>query len=183
MILKSTLITLSFSIAYFSSSRCSSKVIIVTNKYFFHFHFNMKQYLLKLDDNEAIVRFVYLISPAHRKFGNPHKSIWVIKPKEEFGCFCYSIQNGWIEEDDAWGYLLDANSKFVVIGEGVNGEDLKIARFKSDPNAEQWHGYPCNYMANSYDVPPETILKKWVSTGTINKAKMSKIQRCLSCNL
>lgn len=143
----------------------------------------MKQYLLEIDDNETIVRFVYLVSPAHRKFGNPHKSIWAIKPKEEFACFCSSIQNGWIDEDDAWGYLLDANSKFVIIVVGVNGEDLKIARFKTEPNAKQWHGYPCNYMANSYDVPPETILKKWVSTGTITKAKMSKIQHCLSCNL
>lgn len=144
------------------------------------YNLNMKNYYLKIDDNTTIV---YLISPAHRKFGNPHKSIWIITPIKEFNCFCGTMQSGWVEVDDAWGHLLDANSKFVVVGIGVNGEELKIARFKNDPSAKQWHGYPCNYMANSYDVPPETILKRWVLTGVINKAKMSKIQHCLSCNL
>lgn len=140
----------------------------------------MKKYLLKIDDTTTIV---YLISPAHRKTGNPHKSVWTVSFDNEFGCFCHSYTNGWVEADNAWGYSLDANSKFVLLGVGVNGEELKLARFRKDPTATQWHGYPCNYMANSYDVPPETILKKWVLTGAINKAKMSKIQHCLSCNL
>lgn len=140
----------------------------------------MKEYLFKIDENTTVT---YLISPTHRKAGNSHKSVWIISFDDEFGCFCFSYSNGWIESDDAWGYYLDKNSQLVILGIGVNKEELKLARFKKDPIAAQWHGYPCNYMANSYDVPPETILKKWVLKGAITKAKMSKIQRCLSCNL
>ena len=125
----------------------------------------------------------YLSSPKHRQIGNPHKSIWIVTPDEEFKCFKHTYENKWVVENEAWGFVLNANEKFTVLGQGLNNEELKIAKFKKDPNATEWHGYPCNYMANTYDVPSDIVLKKWVELHRITKAKMSKIQQTLSCNL
>ena len=137
------------------------------------------QYQFKYKQNTI----TYSASPKHRQVGNPHKSIWIVTPIEEFGCFKYTYDNQWVVNNEAWGFLLDANGKFIVLGHGLNQEELKIAKFKKDPNAVEWHGYPCNYMVNTYDVPSDTILKKWVNLHKISKAKMAKIQKTLSCNL
>ena len=139
------------------------------------------QFTYQIEFNDETV--TYLVSPKHRERGNPHKSIWIITPVEEFDCFCFTLQNDLVENDEAWGFLLDANDTIRVIGVGLNDEELKIAKFKKDPSAVVWHGYPCNYMANVYDVPSDTVLKKWVALNRISKAKMSKIQHNLSCSL
>lgn len=141
------------------------------------------QFDYKKDESTNTETVVYLSSPKHRQVGNPHKSIWIIIPGEEFGCFKYTYENEWVVENEAWGFLLDSNDKFVLLGMGLNNEELKIAKFKKDPNTTEWHGYPCNYMANTYDVPADSVLKKWVDLHRITKAKMSKIQQALSCNL
>lgn len=125
----------------------------------------------------------YLVSPKHREKNNPHKSIWILSPDGEFGCFKFTYENAWVENNEAWGFLLDENKKIVVLGVGLDDEELKIAKFKKAPNAIEWHGYPCNYMANSYDVPSDIVMKKWVTAKIITKAKMSKIQHNLSCSL
>lgn len=125
----------------------------------------------------------YLVSPKHREKNNPHKSVWIVSPDEEFDCFKYTYTNDWVENNEAWGFLIDGNNKLRVIGIGLNDEELKIAKFKNKNNSVEWHGYPCNYMANTYDVPSDAVMKKWVEQNRITKAKMSKIQRNLSCNL
>ena len=125
----------------------------------------------------------YYVNPQHRKKGNPNKSIWIVKPNEEFECFQFTYMNRWVVVNEAWGFLLDKTNKFVKLGTGQNNEELKIAKFKKDPTKKEWHGYPCNYMTKTQDIPFETILKTWVDEQYITKAKMSKIQHQLLCNL
>ena len=134
-------------------------------------------------DDEGNVILYYLVSDKHRQRGNPNKSVWIVSPNEEYGCFEFTYENNWIEDNDAWGYLSDGSNHLVVLGQGIDGEQLQIARFKKDPNAAEWHGYPCNYIANTNDVPPVKIIQKWVDKKAITKAKMSKIQRGIACNL
>lgn len=136
-------------------------------------------YQLNLKDEKV----TYLVSPKHREKNNPHKSVWIISPDDEFGCFKFTYENVWVENNEAWGFLLNENNKLIVLGVGLDDEELKIAKFKKDPNAIEWHGYPCNFMANSYDVPSDNVMKKWVTAKIITKAKMSKIQHNLSCSL
>lgn len=125
----------------------------------------------------------YLVSPKHREKDNPHKSVWIISHDEEFGCFKYTYKNDWVVNNEAWGFLLDADDKLRVVGIGLNDEELKIAKFKKDPNSVEWHGYPCNFFVNTYDVPSEAVMKMWVAQKRISKAKMSKIQRNTPCSL
>lgn len=139
------------------------------------------QFRYQLKHNEEVVN--YLVSPKHREIGNPHKSIWIIVPAEEFACFKYTYENDWKDGNEAWGFLLDQKERLIVLGKGLKDEELQLAKFKKDPKASEWHGYPCNYMANTYDVPPDAVLKKWVELHRISKAKMSKIQHNLSCSL
>lgn len=138
-------------------------------------------YEKKNDKGEIILD--YHVSDKHRQWGNPNKSIWTVSPDMEYGCFDFTYQNNWIEDNSAWGFLLDGSPHWVLLGKGIDGEELQIARFRKDPNAAEWHGYPCNYIANTYDVPPVSIMREWVEMNVITKAKMSKIQHGIPCNL
>lgn len=126
---------------------------------------------------------LYYVNPQHRISGNPNKSVWIVKPNEEFDCFHFTYKNRWVVVNDAWGFLLNKTNNFVQLGIGQNNEELKIAKFKKNPTKEEWHGYPCNYMTKTQDIPSDTILKMWVDQKYIKKSKMSKIQRQLLCNL
>lgn len=133
--------------------------------------------------NDKGIQIMYSVNPQHRDPGNPNKSIWIVKPPVEIDCFLFTYNKGWVDECSAWGFLPDANAKLIELGIGTNNEILKLARFRKDPNAEEWHGYPCNYAAKIHDVPADTIMKDWVAQNYITKAKMFKIQHCLLCNL
>lgn len=137
----------------------------------------------EMKDNNGKVILFYLVSDKHRQWGNPNKSIWTVLPKEEYHCFQFTYQNNWIEVNDAWGYLPGGGKHLKILGRGINGEKLQLARFRRDPNATEWHGYPCNYISNTYDIPSTSIMKQWVEKKVITKAKMSKIQQGIACNL
>lgn len=126
---------------------------------------------------------IYNVNPQHRVRGNPNKSIWIVAPDVEFACFKYTFENQWVDGNDAWGFLRDENKKMVLLGSGQNNEELKLAKFKKYPTADEWHGYPCNYLTKSQDVPTDKVLRDWVEKRYISKAKMNKIQHQLVCVL
>ena len=125
----------------------------------------------------------YNVNPQHREKDNPNKSIWIVKPDVEYACFKFTYEKEWVVENEAWGFLLNEKKDFVLIGLSQENEELKIAKFKKNPNAAEWHGYPCNYMAKKQDVPSDTVMKAWVDAQYMTKAKMSKIQHQFLCNL
>lgn len=135
----------------------------------------------RLDYNNEIV--IYNVNPQHRVRGNPNKSIWVVTPEVEYSCFKFTYEKGWVDDNEAWGFLTQDNKKLLLLGIGQDDEELKLAKFRKDPNSAEWHGYPCNYMAKSQDVPSCKVMIEWVKKKFITKAKMNKIQHQLVCNL
>ena len=124
----------------------------------------------------------YLISSQHRRRGNPNKCRWTITLEEEVECFIQSIDSNWIDGAFAWG-LHFVNDTIDVLGLNNDDEDLKLAKFINSDGTIIYHGYPADYINRSQDRPTNNILKMWVNSGHITKAKMTKINRGYSCNL
>ena len=124
----------------------------------------------------------YIISSQHRRQGNPNKSIWTISFNEEVECFIQAINQEWKNGSKAWG-LQFINNALQSIGINNNRQELKLAIFVDGSKINVWHGYPADYLQNSHDRPTTRILKNWVDSGYITKAKMSKIRLGQSCNL
>ena len=89
------------------------------------------QFQYQIED--AGVTITYNVNPQHREKNNPNKSIWIVKPDVEFDCFKFTYEKDWVVDDEAWGFLLNDQKKFVLIGLGQDDEELKIAKFKKNP--------------------------------------------------
>jgi len=124
----------------------------------------------------------YIISSQHRRKGNPNKSIWTITFDEEVHCFIQALSKNWKTVNEAWGIKL-LNGVLQVVGKNHNRQELKLAKFVDGANTNVWHGYPADYMNKAQDRPATDILKVWVNSGFLTKAKMSKIRLGQSCNL
>jgi len=136
----------------------------------------------KIDLTGQSVTSNYIISSQHRRVGNPNKSIWTISFEDEVTCFVHTITNKWKIGPDAWGIKVIGDI-LQVVGLNNDKQELKIARFVDGTNTDIWHGYPADYMRKSKDRPSTAVLKSWVKSGFITKAKMSKIRTGQSCNL
>lgn len=124
----------------------------------------------------------YYISSQHRRKGNPKKSRWTITYDEEVDCFIQSMIKEWKDEKKAWG--LKASNKVIdIVGMNDDNDSLMLAKFIVGPGRDTWHGYPADYVNRAQDRPTNTILKMWVDDGYITKAKMTKINRGISCDL
>lgn len=133
-------------------------------------------------DLMAITTGNYIISSQHRRRGNPNKSIWTITFEEEVDCFIQALSGNWKTENEAWGIKLH-NGVIQVVGENYSRQELKLAKFVDGTNTNVWHGYPADHMNRPHDRPATNILKVWVNSGYLTKAKMSKIRLGQSCNL
>ncbi|MDZ7961923.1 MAG: hypothetical protein RMY34_29285 [Aulosira sp. DedQUE10] len=80
-------------------------------------------------DNKEIF---YQINPAHRRSGNPNKSIWTITQDEEITCFELALSKGWLEEKTGWVIKQNSIGKLEPIGLSPLQEPLKIAKFRDD---------------------------------------------------
>lgn len=58
--------------------------------------------------------------------------------------------------------------------------DVFIAKFVSDPNSSQWHGYPAD-QRKSQDIPAQPILAKWLAANVLSPPKVRKIGRGQRC--
>jgi len=124
----------------------------------------------------------YIIASHHRKKGNPNKSIWTISFDEEVECFVQTMNGNWKAGTEAWGVKV-LGDVLQVLGLNNNKQELKLAKFVDGTNTNVWHGYPADYVSKSQDRPATNILKIWVDSGYLTKAKMSKIRLGQSCNL
>jgi len=124
----------------------------------------------------------YIISSQHRKTGNPNKSIWTIGFEEEIQCFIQSVTNNWKNGFEAWGVKL-IGTTLQVVGVSKSKTQLKLAKFVGGISTNVWHGYPADHMTKSQDRPTTVILKSWVESGYITKAKMNKIRQGQLCDL
>lgn len=124
----------------------------------------------------------YIISSQHRRRGNPNKSIWTISFDEEVACFIQTMNGDWKTGTEAWGIKV-LGDVLQVLGLNNSRQELKLAKFVDGTNTNVWHGYPADYVSKSQDRPATNILKVWVDSGYLTKAKMSKIRLGQSCNL
>jgi hypothetical protein len=124
----------------------------------------------------------YLISSQHRKKGNPHKCIWTISFDEEVECFVQAMNGNWKLGSEAWGVKVIGNV-LQILGLNNSEQELKLAKFVDGAKTNVWHGYPADYLSKSQDRPATNILKVWVDSGYLTKAKMSKIRLGQLCNL
>ena len=88
----------------------------------------------------------------------------------------YKPMNGnWKAGTEAWGVKV-LGDVLQVLGLNNNKQELKLAKFVDGTNTNVWHGYPADYVSKSQDRPATNILKIWVDSGYLTKAKMSKIR-------
>lgn len=124
----------------------------------------------------------YIISSQHRRSGNPNKSIWTISFDDEVECFIQTMKGNWKSGTEAWGIKV-LDNVLQIIGLNNKKQELKLAKFVDGANTNVWHGYPADHVRKSQDRPTTNILKTWVGSGYLTKAKMSKIRLGQSCNL
>lgn len=124
----------------------------------------------------------YIPNPQHRNSQYAQtKSQWTITPVDELVCFNVANSNGWSNTAGCWGIFVLAGIP-TQLGVSPRAEhELYLAKFVVDQGL--WHGYPVAHWLSPFDKPPTDILKSWVDSGYINRAKFSKIHKGKKCSL
>ena len=128
-----------------------------------------------------MIEHLYTFVDYHRIKTRPKKSIWNISADDEITIFTESRQKKFHDGKFAWGYMKDANNKFITLGLSDKNKELKIAKFV-DTATLDWHGYPADHNKEE-DRPTNKIFKIWLDHGIINKRKWRKIKQDKSCKL
>lgn len=124
----------------------------------------------------------YLIHPHHRN-RNPEKSQWTVTHQEELQSFTRALAAEWTVDSFGWGVHV-VNGVASYLGIAVDKTtSLIIAKFIKDGVMNQWHGYPANHVENQQDIPPESVVNKWLNEGVLPTAKISKISKGKKCKL
>lgn len=126
------------------------------------------------------VNKIYFVSADHR-LKKKDKSRWTIPIKEEIACFTQSHTSKWIEVGISWGVKSNGAS-LADIGVNSLNEPLKLAKFIGGA-ADRWHGYPADYIRNTFDRPGTAILLAWNNSKLIEKHQIIKIRQGKPCSL
>jgi hypothetical protein len=122
----------------------------------------------------------YSPNPAHRD-GTALKSQWTIGPDDEAACFDYAWSEGWVVNDIAWGVHAPGGGVAEDLGKSCDGERiLWWAKFRGKNGP--WHGYPADLgIRQHHDCPTNSVLKKWLEAGHIDKVAFGRIVRRKPC--
>lgn len=134
---------------------------------------------LNVDDQGEAVTLTYQFHPHHRN-NNPNKSQWIVPIDSEFESFRLTIDQSWTEGHSAWGLCIQSAAVQFLGIDCDRQTELFIAKFVCDASRPEWHGYPANHVRNE-DRPSLTVLNKWLQSGTLPTAKVSKITQGKPC--
>jgi len=136
----------------------------------------------------------YINKTDHRD-GSPMKSQWLIKESEETDCFRNAYSEGWSDNSDDknvyWGLFfetIEATKIVAYLGTTARNEPrqfrLFVAKFVNDSRNDQWHGYPADGVHhNPQDIPPQKVLRTWLTARLLPPAKISKLAKGRQCSL
>ncbi len=103
------------------------------------------------------------------------KSQWTVSEWDELNLFIIAYNEDWTSPNKP--QLWSTNGRENKIGECMDGKsltDLYIAKYITDSNHHEWHGYPVS--PRQYDIPPEKVLSLWLERGLIDKTDKSRIR-------
>jgi hypothetical protein len=85
-----------------------------------------------------------------------------------------------------WGLHFDKMKQVTNLGvskmEGLEQNDIFIAKFIDSNSTNKWHGYAANHVKNNQDIPPRDILFKWENAGYIRMALVRKLMGGKKCD-
>jgi len=127
----------------------------------------------------------YTIGSYHRDNSRKDtKPKWEISEDQEVECFIQCIDETWHSNGKGFGIRPDSDLNLTILGYNPNDTDSKIAIFRDDKHgADEWHGYPADYLLHTQDRPSTTILSDWYDKGYIPKDAMAKVRKGLECSL
>ncbi|MBV6489843.1 MAG: hypothetical protein CNCCGFBP_00217 [Fimbriimonadaceae bacterium] len=128
----------------------------------------------------------YASNPAHHN-GAPNKSQWTITVVEEEACFRFGYPQWKSAPTTCWGLYVPNGAPAVLGTTPVNApfkHPLFIARFVDESLLDVWHGFPVLPSTHRpKDIPPASILQKWLASGHLNARLVNKIARGQLCTL
>ncbi len=118
----------------------------------------------------------YQINTQHRN-GKTNKSQWIVDEITELEIFLRGFKNGWTDSKKQyiWSFFQTPFSSIIGSERSNNNSSQKslyMAKFSVDNN-NTWHGYPISSYLQA-DHPPQTLVNKWMETGTVNKKEYNK---------
>lgn len=124
----------------------------------------------------------YFVKPDHhRPRPTPTKSVWCISVIEEVHCFENAIDMAWLHRATGWGLHL-VRAVPIVLGQNVLYR-VKVGKFVYDASANQWHGYPADYLRKPQDRPPTDVLRMWLASSIIRKYEITRVRQGKPCSL
>lgn len=120
----------------------------------------------------------YKVNQKHRsKRPKEDCTQWIVSEDKEQSFFESAIKSMYVCPKNCYWWVEPKKTTIKPVEIGRTDLNFEfIAKFRSDNN-DEWHGYPVTAERAPHDVPPTSILAKWLALKIFSKKEINNIER------